>query len=473
LKVLLVNPMTKSVTKDIMPPLGLAWLAAVLEQNSINVSIIDALVERKDAETVAGEIGKACPDIVGIYCGTDMRNDAFQVANNIRKTGSGATIVMGGPHVTFAAEDTLQNVPSVDIIVRGEGEETFAELVKALNSGKELAGIRGVSFRNGKEIIHNLPRPFIEDLDALPTPARHLLPMDKYDFRIPFSRVRATSVLTGRGCPIGCIYCSTSFMWGRRIRVRSPQNVADEIEHIVKEYGIKGVYFFDDTFTFYKKRTMEICDEIIERNLGLTWFCESRVDSVDEELFRKMKQAGCKIIAFGLESGSQKMLDIMKKKISVPQSINAIQLCNKVGIKTKSFFMYGLPGELPEDIESTWRLLYGLNSDIKVTGICKIRPGTELEAMAKEESVLPKGFSWAKEAEVVPKYNQNERLDDEVAGVRAKVRRELFFQPAYILRQLKERNIRLLPHLAKILYLYISMLVKSFWSQGEEKGRQN
>ena len=459
MQVLLINPLTKSLTKDIMPPLGLAWLAAVLEQDSISTSIIDALVERKDAETVANEVRKAGPDIVGIYCGTDMRRDAFNTAYSIRQACPDVTIVMGGPHVTFAAEDTLQNVPAVDIIVRGEGEETFRELVKALAAGNDLANTKGISFRDGEGIIHNPPRPFIENLDVLPIPARHLLPMNKYDFKIPFSRVRATSVLSGRGCPIGCIYCSTSFMWGRRIRVRSPQNVVDEIERIVKEYDIRGIYFFDDTFTFYKKRTMAICEEIIERDLGLTWFCESRVDSVDDELFQKMKQAGCKIIAFGVESGSQRVLDIMKKKISVPQSVNAINLCNKAGMKSKSFFMYGLPEELPEDIEATLRLLYNLSSDIKVMGSCKIRPGTELESIAREENVLPDGFSWAKDAELVPKYNQDELLDEEVARIRTKVRRELFFKPGYILQQLKERHIRLLPHLAKVLYLYISMLV--------------
>lgn len=445
-----------------MPPLGLAWLAAVLEQKGINVNIIDALVERKNAEAVAGEARKAYPDIVGIYCGTDIRRDAFQVAHSIRKICPEVYIVMGGPHVTFAAEDTLQNVPSVDIIVRGEGEETFTELVNVLDAGKNLAQVKGISFRDGKNIIHNLPRPFIENLDVLPLPARHLLPMDKYNFRIPFSRVRATSVLSGRGCPIGCIYCSTSFLWGRRIRVRSPRNVVDEIEHIVNEYGIKGIYFFDDTLTFHKQRAMEVCDEMIERNLGLTWFCESRVDIVDEKLFLKMKQAGCRIIAFGVESGSQRVLDNMKKKISVSQSINAINLCNKAGMKSKSFFMYGLPGELPEDIEATFRLLYGLNSDIKVMGICKVRPGTELEAIAREENVLPDGFSWATEAELVPKYSQNKYLDEEVVRIKTKVRRELFFKPTYILRQLKERNIRLLPHLANILYLYVSMLIQSF-----------
>lgn len=459
MKVLLINPLTKFVWKDTMPPLGLAYLAAVLEQNSIGVGIIDALVERKGPGVVAEEVKKIHPDIVGIYCATEMRHDAFQTAYTIKQSCPEATIVMGGPHVTFAAEDTLENIQSVDIIVRGEGEDTFLELIKALEYGKDLTLIEGISFRDKDNIIHNSPRPFIQNLDALPFPARRLLPMDKYDFQIPFSKMRATNVISGRGCPIGCIYCSTSIMWGKRIRVRSPQNVVDEIEHVVKEYGIKGIYFLDDTFTFYKQRTMEICDEIINSNLGLTFFCESRVDSVDEELFQKMKQAGCKIIAFGIESGSQRVLDTMKKKIDISQAINAVHLCNKARIKSKTFFMYGLPEELPEEIESTYKLIYNLNSDVKVAGICKIRPGTELESIAKKKKVLPDGFSWANEPEPALRYNQNERFDEEVAKIIMKVRRELFFKPAYIWRQLIDQNIKLLPYLARTLYLYALMLI--------------
>lgn len=458
MKVMLINPMTRFVTKDIMPPLGLAWLAAVLEQNSISVEILDALVERKDLETVANKVKKTCPDIVGITCVTATRSDAFKTADKIRVTCPNATVVIGGPHVTFTAEDTLRNIQSVDIIVRGEGEATFLELVKALESGTDLTEVKGISFRSEGNIIHNPPRPFIEDIDSLPFPARHLLPMEKYDFRIPFTDVKATNVLSGRGCPFGCIYCSTSTMWGKTIRMRSPSNVVDEIEQIVKEYGIRGIYFFDDTFTFHKRRTIEICDEIIERGLDLVWFCESRVDVIDEELLTKMKKAGCKIIAFGIESGSQRVLDIIKKKITVDQSIKATNLCKKVGIKTKSFFIYGLPGELPQDMEATFRFAYGLNSDIKIPGMCEIRPGTELEAIAKEENVIPDGFSWAKEGDFVPKFKQKELLDEEVARIQRKVMRWYFLNPSHVFKRLIERNIKLIPDLRKIVSVYISLI---------------
>ncbi|MFC2051608.1 B12-binding domain-containing radical SAM protein [Chloroflexota bacterium] len=457
---MLINPLSKFVNKDIMPPLGLAWLAVALEQNSISVEILDALVERKDLETVSNDVKKTCPDIVGITCVTATRSDAFKMADKIRGTYSSTTIVMGGPHVTFTAEDTLQNIQSVDIIVRGEGEVTFVELVKALESGKDLTQVKGISFRSGENIIHNPSRPFIEDLDSLPFPARHLLPMEKYDFTIPFSNVKATNVMSGRGCPIGCIYCSTSAMWGKKIRVRSPSHVVDEIEQIVKEYGIKGIYFFDDTFTFHKRRTTEICDEIIQRGLDLTWFCESRVDDVDEELLTKMKKAGCKIITFGIESGSQRVLDIIKKKTTIAQSINAINLCKKVGIKSKSFFIYGVPGELLQDMEATIRLVYGLNSDVKIPGMCEIRPGTELEFTAKELNIMPDGFSWAKEGDLVPKFGQQEPLDKQRAMIQRKVWREHLFNPTYVLKRLIELNIKILPRLRQIVSAYISIITR-------------
>ena len=462
MKVMLINPLTRFVTKDIMPPLGLGWLAAVLEQNQISVSIIDALAERMDLETVVNKVKQNSPDIIGITCVTHMRKDAFDTADRIKQTCPKTTIIIGGPHVTFTAEDTLANIQSVDIIVRGEGEITFLELVKALESGTNYSDIKGISFRSGQNIIHNPPRPFIENLDELPFPARHLFPMDKYDFKIPFSNVRATNVLSGRGCPIGCIYCSTTNMWGKIIRVRSPKNVVDEIEKIVKECGIRGIYFFDDTFTFHRARVIQICDEIIARALDLTWFCESRVDVVDEELLYKMKKAGCKIVALGVESGSQRVLDIINKKISVSQSITAINLCKKVGLKSKAFFMYGIPGELPQDIEATFRLAYGLIPDEQIVGICEIRPGTEVEDIAREKNLLPEGFSWAKTGELLPKYQQDELFQQEVAKIQSKVRREYLLKPGYALKLLLKKNFRLIPYLGRIASLYLSMIRKKY-----------
>ncbi len=459
MKVILINPLSEFVSKDIMPPLGLAWIAAVLEKNNVSVRIIDALAERKDLENVAHEVEGYRPDIVGITCVTHTRHEVFRTANIIKETCPDATIVIGGPHVTFTAEDSLRNVHSVDVIVRGEGEVTFLELLRALEAGTDLTKVKGISFRNRENIIHNPPRPFMEDLDSLPFPARHLLPMGKYDFKIPLTKVRATNVLGSRGCPMGCIYCSTSTMWGKRIRMRSPSNILDEIEQIVEEYGIKGIYFFDDTFTFHKRRTIEICDEIMRRGLDLTWFCESRVDVVDYELLTKMKEAGCKIISFGIESGSQRMLDTIKKKASVEQSINAINLCKKVGIKSKAFFMYSLPGELPQDIEATTRLALDLSPDISVSGMCDIRPGTELEDIAKEKNIIPDEFSWAKERSLPPKFRQKELPEEAIREIKRRVAVEYFLhRPVPLLKWVIKENIKLIPRLSELFSILISII---------------
>lgn len=436
MKVLFINPLTKYATKDIMPPLGLAWLAAVLEENDIPVQIIDALIEKKNLETLSKDVEKYGPDLIGITCVTHMRYDAFKTADMVKEALPDTTVVMGGPHVTFTAEDTLKNIRSVDIIVRGEGEITFPELIEVSETNGNLTGIKGISFRSGGKIIHNPNRPFIEDLDSLPFPARHLLPMEKYEFKIPFTDVRATNVLSSRGCPFGCTYCSTSTMWGKRIRMRSPSNIVDEIEQITKKYGIKGIYFFDDTFTFQKSRTISVCNEIIDRGLDVTWLCESRADVVDRELLTKMKEAGCKVITFGLESGSQRMLNNIKKSIRINQSINAINLCREVGIKSKAFFMYSLPGETPEELEATIRFAYDLNPDVFPFGMCEIRPGTEVEDIARRENIIPQGYSWAKEANVVPKFRQKNLPEEEIDKIFKNVKREYYLKPSYILKRL-------------------------------------
>jgi len=248
-------------------------------------------------------------------------------------------------------------------------------------------------------------------------------------------------------------------MWGKRIRMRSSSNVTDEIAQIMEEHGIKGIYFFDDTFTFHKRRTIEICDEIIRRGFDLAWFCESRVDVVDHELLTGMKKAGCKIISFGLESGSQRVLDTTKKKISVAQSINAINLCKKVGIKSKAFFMHSVPGELPQDIEATARLALDLSPDISVFGMCDIRPGTKLEDIAKEKNIIPDEFSWAKEASLTPKFRQKELPEETIMKIKRRVAVEYFrHRPVYLLKWVMNENIRLIPRLRELVSIFISVI---------------
>lgn len=403
MKIVLIFPPNIYQTKQSMPPLGIAWLASVLRENGFkDVVLIDSMANRYSNEDIIGLLKKQGPDLVGISFGTQIRFSAFDLTRLIKKEFPKIPIVVGGPHPTLTSQDTLENIPEIDTVVRGEGEISFLNLVKAIESGRDLLGVRGISFRdkNGR-IIHNSRESPIQDLDILPLPARDLLPMEKYDKTTTLSKKRATSILSSRGCPYHCVYCSTSEQWGHSIRHRSPQNVVDEIEYVLKTYPfLEGIRFFDDVFTMDKNRVLEICDQILKRKLNLVWECEARANTIDEEIVKAMKKAGCEFIDLGIESGSDRILRNIKKQITVEQAIEAAKIIKKAGIGLKAFFMHGLPGETYEDIKKTVflsrYLYYNLGVEGTTQGISIIYPGTELERIAKDSGKLPKDFSWSK-----------------------------------------------------------------------------
>lgn len=403
MKIALIFPPNIYQTKQSMPPLGIAWLASVLRENGFNdVVLIDSMANHYTNEEIIGLLKKEGADLIGISFGTQIRFSAFELARLIKKEFSKIPIIAGGPHPTLTAQDTLQNIPEIDIVVRGEGEISFLNLVKAIDSGIDFSGIKGISFRNkNNEIIHNPPELPIHDLDSLPLPARDLLPIEKYDKTTILSQKRAMNIMTSRGCPYWCVYCSTSEQWGHSIRHRSPKNVVDEIELILKDYHfIEGIRFFDDVLTMDKKRVLEICDEIHRRKLNFVWECEARANTIDQEIVSAMKGAGCEFIDLGIESGSDRILKNIKKGITVEQAIFAAKTIKNAGIGLKAFFMHGLPGETYDDIKKTVflsrYLYYNLGVEGTTQGISVIYPGTELEAIAKSSGTLARDFSWSK-----------------------------------------------------------------------------
>ena len=403
MKIVLIFPPNVYQTKQNMPPLGISWLASYLRENGYkDVSIIDSMAGRYTNEEIIELLKQKKPDIIGISFGTQIRFSAFDLARLIKQNFPKVTLVVGGPHPTLTPQDTLENINEIDIVVRGEGEISFLNLVRTLESGGDLARVKGISFRNQKgDIIHNPPELPIQDLDKLPLPARDLLPMDKYEKTTVLSKKRATNIMSSRGCPYYCAYCSTSEQWGHKIRHRSPINVVDEIEFLLKTYPfLEGIRFFDDVFTMDKNRVIAICDEITKRKLNFVWECEARANTVDEEVIRAMKRAGCEYIDLGIESGSDRILKNIKKGITVEQAVTAAKIIKKAGIGLKVFIMHGLPGETYEDIKKTIflsrYLYYKVRVDGATQGITVIYPGTELERIAKEAGTLPKDFSWAK-----------------------------------------------------------------------------
>lgn len=402
-KVVLVNPpeIKFQVTKDPMPPLGLAMLAAMLEQEKIPVSIIDGALDKLDVNTLIETLKREAPDIVGITGTTWNRFDSFETARKIKKAFPSVPVVYGGPHATFTPYDTLTHLPEIDFVVRGEGEYTFLKLIKAISSGEGIDSLNGVAFRKNGDVIVNPPAELIENLDQLPVPARHLLDIPRYNEKL-FGK-KSTTVMSSRGCPVECVYCSTSMLWGKSHRCRSAHLVGDEIESLIEKYGIEAVWFFDDTLTLKRSHIEGIIAEIKKRKLKFNWYGEIRVNTVDKDLLKAMKDAGCSFVSFGVESGSQKILEIIDKGIRLHQVERVIDWCNELDIKMKAFFMFGLPDETPDDAKMTIDLIKKYRSRVTfvaLAGGTSILPGTKMELWAKEKGYFPVDFSWVK-----PYYN--------------------------------------------------------------------
>jgi anaerobic magnesium-protoporphyrin IX monomethyl ester cyclase len=360
MRVCLINPPRlhpKAWGKPVVyPPIGIAYVAAVLEKQH-EVSIIDAPTEGwKNLEQIhetnyrmglaneeiADRVKRWSPDIVEINIPfSGWSKAAFEVASVVKSVDRDIITVLDGLHPSARPVDCLSN-PDIDFVVRGEPEYTMLELVGALEQGitEDLKKIEGIGFvKNGKTVI-TPPRPEIQDLDALPFPARHLLPMDIYFEAIKENPIRGeiskryTIIITSRGCPHRCIFCSNHIVMGKTWRGRSPENVVDELEQIVNTYSIRQIDFFDENMTLIKKRVEDICDLIMERGVDIDWYVPNgvRADTLDEELLRKMSAAGCKEIRVAPESGVQRVVDeIIKKNLNLEDVEKAVVLAKKLG----------------------------------------------------------------------------------------------------------------------------------------------
>lgn len=336
------------------PPLGLSYVAAACEAAGAQVILIDYIVNRYTPEKLARILDQFQPDAVGTTAVTMNFYRAIEIIQDVKKHNPEIITMMGGPHVSFDIENTLKGYPELDLIVYGEGEETLLELIPEMTSRNRWENIRGIAFCDGTGVVITPQRPLITDLDALPLPARHLIPMSRYQ-ALGFP----VSIITSRGCPNQCIFCLGRRMVGRKARFRSSQLVVDEIEQVL-DYGIDRINIADDLFTANKKRVKSLCDEIIQRRVKFGWSAFARVNTVDPETLECMKAAGCDTISFGIESGNTEMLKRIKKGITLDQVRNAVKWCKQVGMRTHASFMVGLPGESPQTLEQTERLARSL-----------------------------------------------------------------------------------------------------------------
>jgi radical SAM superfamily enzyme YgiQ (UPF0313 family) len=383
-KVLLINP--PSEFKTPLLPLGLAYIAAFLKTKGIEVSVIDAWAEQMSFEKLKERLSQKQADIVGIYIVSPRYNEGKMTIELCRKVFPKAMIAAGGPHPSAVPDEMLKENHGLDICVIGEGEITMYELAENLKNKSDLSTIDGIAFRNkqNNEIVRTRPRDFIKNLDELPFPARELFPLEKYKTHPPYGRKNPYfSIMTIRGCPFQCAYCSKD-VFKDNFRFASPKRVCDELEELISKYNAKEIHFYDDDFTINMERAGQICDEILKRGIKIRWSCTTRVDLVNEALLKKMKQAGCWMIAYGVESGNQKILDAINKGYTVEKVVESFALTKKIGILTLGYFMVGLPGETKETVQETLALAKKISPDFSSWGILVVYPGSRLFKFIKE-----------------------------------------------------------------------------------------
>ena len=358
MKILLINPEEPKGSpfgeKVLTPPIGLMYIAAVLEDAGFDVQILDSNILCLSERQLSLEIKQAAPDIVGISLDCIRLYPSLAIANSVKTLfRNRVPVVMGGPHVNVRYESVLQH-PEVDFVVFGEGEYTMLELCQAIAGKKPKGSILGLGLKEDGQIRVNPPRPLIENLDDLPLPARHLVPMAKYPRKGEFIKNRVVDqVHTSRGCPFSCTFCSNTYVWGKKYRSRSAENVLTEIRELVNKYGASGIYFREDCFSIDRERVIEICEGIRREGWDIKWEFESRVDTVDRELLKIVHDAGCESIWFGVESANQRTLDLTNKKITVDQTRQVFQWCKEAGIKTGASIMFGIPYETIDDMKRT------------------------------------------------------------------------------------------------------------------------
>jgi len=379
-------------------PLCFAWIASLLEKNGISVKIIDAQIEDFDLQEF---LQKENPLCVGVSGTTQSRFSSFKIIEEVKTINKEIMTIYGGPHATPTAEDTLKHVSALDVVVRNEGEITILEIMQALKKYHKVdfTNILGISFRGKEGIIHNPVRPFLKDLDELPLPAWHLFKMDRYKQKLEHLNLPSHVILTSRGCPYNCSFCSARLLWNCHYSKRSATNVVDELEHLVDRYSIEGFKIFDSTFTINRRHVLSICDEINKRDFDyLRWECEIRADTVDKKLLQMMKVAGCYYVDMGLESASSRVRKTIFKGISLQQVENVINWCDEIGLLLKLFITWGHPTETYKEAMQTYRFVEKYQSRVyrmaAHVGIM-IYPGTEVEKFAKQQGYLAPDFSWS------------------------------------------------------------------------------
>lgn len=421
------------------PPLGILYVAGVIEEAGIHeASIIDCVAEGLDDDQLEKRIRGVNPDVVGIEAITFSIVDAYNTARLVKSIDPSITIVMGGPHVNLFPEETLF-LPEIDYLLLGEGENNINPFLDAVERKRNLFSIPGIVYRDSEEIIRYGPQnPLIEDLDSIPPPPRHLLNNELYS-SVLGKGTRLTTIMSSRGCPAKCTFCDRPHL-GKKFRCRSAVNVVDEMQTCLERFGIDEFFFYDDTFTIDRKRVLDVCGTIKERELKVFWDIRARISNMDREILEVLHDAGCGRIHFGIESGNEKVLRIMKKGVDLNKARDVFKWCREIGIESLAYFMIGSPGERAKEIRDTINYALSIDCDYIHVALATPFPGTELYRMGLNAGLFKTDY-WAKFAgnptpEFVPELWEENLSRDELVKQMFLLYRKFYKRPAYILRQL-------------------------------------
>lgn len=429
-----------------LPPLGIAALASYLIEKGFTAAILDLQVENMSTQQLLNYIKEKDPKIIALSSLTSTFEKSKLIAGQIRNAFPNKLIIIGGHHITIFPNDSVKKEENFDIFIYGEGEFTAHELMvffkqknydrkSILNNIEGLKNIDGIIFKHNEGIIRTKPRDLIPDINVLPMPARQLLRMEKYiPLPIEYKKLPTIHMMVSRGCPFNCTYCSTHGAFGHKVRFRSPEKVIEEIKHVINKYGAKQISFWDDVLTINKEWLTKLCSLIVNEKLNIIWNCYAHPNTIDDELLKKMKKAGCFCIWYGVEAGDDSLLKIINKGTTVESIRKAVRLTKRNGIEVRGLFMIGLPGETPELAQKTIDFAKELDVDYAQFSITTPHIGTKLYDEAPKYGTLKKDFS---------KYTQHEAVfvpfgyknKEEVEKMAKKAYKEFYHRPSYIFKQ--------------------------------------
>lgn len=450
MKVLLIYPSllradirhyTKAVERHrgIYACLGLSYVASSLLHRGHQVAYIDCDAEDNPWKSIETTVREFQPDLVGFHTMTWTFAQANELLMMIKEIRPDIKSVAGGPNITSFPSFALE-ISEFDLGVHGEGEITITELVDALENGHNLNKIAGISFKAGGEVIVNPPRTFIADLDQVPFPAWDMLAFSRY-FDAFTRHNRFATMMATRGCPFNCTYCDRLNRMGRKWRARSPQNVVEEIKFLISSFGIKEVMFFDDNLIVDHNWIYSLCEEISRQKVEVDWECRARVDMVDRPLLQAMKKAGCYRIRYGMESGDDYILEVLKKGIAVEQSLECARISKEAGIEIFAYFMMGSPYETTETLDRTLELALKVDGDFAVFSKTILIVGSELFDWAVENGYIHrdywKNFLLGKETNPAPALSTKDLPEGVVDKYISRANGKFYLRPRYVARRLR------------------------------------